>query len=375
MISGGIASSGGGIANTGGTLTVDRSLIDGNAASIGGSDSGGLLNFGGGTMTVRNSTIANNTAALAGAYLSWGAGATPNSGVFEHVTIAGNTANSIGGVHFAGGDALSFRASIIADNTSNNAARNCGTPPASTGANVESGLDCHFERGGASAGLAGALTNAGGDTDVLPIGIESPARNLVEGACPATDQRGVIRPQAGRCDAGAFELEYDVAIDSGPTGLINDARPAFAFSSSRYSTFECRFDASEFAPCPSPYRPPTALRTAATRSRCACCATASRRRRTAAASPLTPRPRPPQPSPTRRDGTVVTNGYVRLQGTTERFVTIQIFDHGTYLHDADIEDEGGLTWFSDVFGLELGTHVFTCASSIAPATRRRTPRR
>src|SRR3954451_19876289 len=111
-ISGGIASSGGGIGNTGGTLTVDRSLIDHNAASIGGSDSGGLLNFGGGSVTVRNTTIANNTAALAGAYLSWGAGSTPNTGVFEHVTIAENSANSIGGVQFAGGDALSVRASI-----------------------------------------------------------------------------------------------------------------------------------------------------------------------------------------------------------------------------------------------------------------------
>ena len=192
-ISGGIATSGGGIANTGGTLTVDRSLIDANAASIGGSDSGGLLNFGGGTMTVRNSTIANNIAALAGAYFSWGAGSTPNSGVFEHVTIANNSANSFGGVHFAAGDALSFRASIIA----NNAGGNCGTSPVSLGANVESGLECHFERGGASAGLTGALTNAGGDTDVLPIGIESPARNLVEGACPA-DRPARRHPPAGR---------------------------------------------------------------------------------------------------------------------------------------------------------------------------------
>ena len=32
-VTGGIASSGGGIANTGGTLTIDRSLIDGNDGS------------------------------------------------------------------------------------------------------------------------------------------------------------------------------------------------------------------------------------------------------------------------------------------------------------------------------------------------------
>src|SRR6185436_17338203 len=131
--------------------------------------------------------IANNSARLAGAYLSWGAGSTPNSAVFEHVTIANNTASSIGGVHFADGDALSVRASIIADNTSGN----CGSTPTSAGANVESGVECHFERGDAPAGLTGELTNAGGDPDVLPIGFASPAHNLVKDACPATDQRGV----------------------------------------------------------------------------------------------------------------------------------------------------------------------------------------
>jgi hypothetical protein len=358
-VSGGTASSGGGIANTGGTLTVERSLIDGNRASIGGSDSGGLLNFGGGAVTVRNSTIANNTAALAGAYLSWGAGSTPNTGVFEHVTIANNSANSIGGVAYAAGDALSFRASIIADNTSNNAEHNCGTPPTSLGANVESGLDCHFERGGASAGFTGGLTNAGGDTDVLPIGVESPARNLVEGVCPATDQRGVTRPQAGRCDAGAFELEYDVAIDSGPTGLTNDARPAFAFSSSRFTTFQCSFDTDEFVPCTSPYRPPAPLAdgehmfTVRVLPPDLPPVTDSRSFTVDATAPAAPKITDPP------DGTVVTTGYVRLEGTTERFATIQIYEHGTYLRDAELQNEGLQSWFIDISDLEPGTYVFT----------------
>ena len=70
----------------------------------------------------------------------------------------------------------------------------------------------------------------------------------------------------------------------------------------------------------------------------------------------------PPAAPTITDppqGTVVTGGTVPLRGGTERFVTIQIFDGGTYLRDADIADEGGLTWYSDVTGLALGTHVFT----------------
>jgi hypothetical protein len=63
-VSDGHGSSGGGIANTGGTMTIDRSLIDDNAADMGGSDGGGVLNFGGGTLTVRNSTIAANRAGV-----------------------------------------------------------------------------------------------------------------------------------------------------------------------------------------------------------------------------------------------------------------------------------------------------------------------
>ena len=120
-------SSGGGVANTGGTLVVERSLIDNNAANIGGADSGGLLNFDGGSVIVRNTTIAFNQALhrqerrlpLVGQALD-------NTALFEFVTLAHNTG---GGLNYSSGDTLQLRGSIVA----NNIGGNCLTAPQSLG--------------------------------------------------------------------------------------------------------------------------------------------------------------------------------------------------------------------------------------------------
>ena len=73
----------------------------------------------------------------------------------------------------------------------------------------------------------------------------------------------------------------DTMITSGPSGATNDATPAFEFSSpTAGASFECRLDASQFAPCTSP--------TALGRSR-----TASTRSRSARSSRAFPTPRPP----------------------------------------------------------------------------------
>jgi hypothetical protein len=64
----------------------------------------------------------------------------------------------------------------------------------------------------AALGLDAQLQDHGGPTLTLALLASSPAMNHIEAsACPppATDQRGVQRPQpaGGRCDSGAFELE------------------------------------------------------------------------------------------------------------------------------------------------------------------------
>ncbi|HFC11545.1 MAG TPA: hypothetical protein ENJ56_01780 [Anaerolineae bacterium] len=42
---------------------------------------------------------------------------------------------------------------------------------------------------------------------VLPLQWNSPAIDAAVGRCPATDQRGVARPQGKACDIGAYEFK------------------------------------------------------------------------------------------------------------------------------------------------------------------------
>ena len=56
--------------------------------------------------------------------------------------------------------------------------------------------------------LLGPLADNGGPTLTHALLAGSPAIDIADaGACPATDQRGVTRPQGAGCDVGAFELE------------------------------------------------------------------------------------------------------------------------------------------------------------------------
>ena len=53
----------------------------------------------------------------------------------------------------------------------------------------------------------GSLGNYGGFTQTIPLLAGSSAIDTGNDAvCPATDQRGVTRPQGRHCDIGAFEL-------------------------------------------------------------------------------------------------------------------------------------------------------------------------
>jgi hypothetical protein len=54
--------------------------------------------------------------------------------------------------------------------------------------------------------LLGPLADNGGPTLTHALLAGSPAIDAAVGVCPATDQRGVARPQGDGCDAGAFEL-------------------------------------------------------------------------------------------------------------------------------------------------------------------------
>ena len=263
----------GGIANEGGTVTVSASAITGNHAGPGGTGGmggniiigmtanplpggtggtggggGGVANDGGALMVV-NSTIAGNLAGAGGAGGHTGPGlglgpAGADGGFGGHgggilllagtanivqTTISTNAAGAPGAADFGGHDGgagsgggfLSFIAlgstiqnSIIAGNLGTD----CGGAPA---------IDAGHDLTGPAVGcpgvrtdpLLGPLQDNGGPTQTMALAAGSPAIDQVPASgagCPATDQRGIARPQFAACDIGAYELAPPPVTGSPP---------------------------------------------------------------------------------------------------------------------------------------------------------------
>jgi hypothetical protein len=239
--------SGGGVGNVNGTLTIERSLISGNSALYGGADSGGIQNLGTpatmttpdlpGHLVVNDSTVTGNTAALVGGIFSWNN--VNNTLVVTNSTIAGNVATDgfdqpirAGGGGLGVGEGTEVvRNSIVAGNTRVASGMvtpaNCGPLASggitSLGHNIDSGADCAFSGPGDLSNTdprLGPLQDNGGPTPTLALGAGSPALDRIppSGAdCPATDQRGIPRPQGTACDVGAFELGVAPASTAPPT--------------------------------------------------------------------------------------------------------------------------------------------------------------
>jgi CSLREA domain-containing protein len=249
----GAGGDGGGIANTppSGTLSLDTSTVSSNTAGAAGTDSdfngggGGGIFVEAGTTTLTDSTIASNNA---GQGSSWGGGTGCDStGGGGSVTFGGLG----GGVYFFGGAAPTATNVTIADNGAGLGGAWNGSPcPAYNGAGggfytgngdlalansiVASstvGLNCDgnfsvlqddghnlgFGDSSCPAGFAtgdpnlGPLQDNGGPTETMALGLGSAALDQVPSSganCPASDQRGVTRPEGPACDIGAFELAY-----------------------------------------------------------------------------------------------------------------------------------------------------------------------
>ncbi len=199
---------GGGIYSTSGThLTIDSSTISNNLAYNG----GGI--YTGGTTTIEDSTIAANTAGSS--TRNGDAGGIENGGSLTLVndTIADNESfNGSGSGGGILGSKISATNTLIVDNSDNSSAiDNCSGAPESKGPNLENGTECAFAaHGGLSKAnpLLGALANNGGETETMALSLGSPAIDAgSDEGCPATDQRGVKRPQGASCDIGAFEFQ------------------------------------------------------------------------------------------------------------------------------------------------------------------------
>lgn len=233
--------------NGGGGIYVDAfiraevigSTLSGNVAQR---EGGGLGTTG--NVLVENSTVSGNSAWNHGGGLYAADRDAPGLRV-RFTTVAFNTADfnadgtGDGGGIFASNATAVVEGSILAKNTDANSgasfASDCaagGSDPRTrtiTGSVVEVTAGC----GGfaiatttvADPLLAPLAVAPGATTATHAIGTGSPAIDRAAGlpSCPATDQRGLARPQGAACDAGAFEALFvrTVHIDVRPGSASN----------------------------------------------------------------------------------------------------------------------------------------------------------
>jgi hypothetical protein len=223
-VSGNSASEGGGIANRG-TMVLTNSTVSGNSM-------GGIYNRGG-TATLTSSTVNDNyigidnrgTMELTNSTVSGNDGGIYN--LYGTVTLTNSTVNdnSEGGILNYSGTATLIN-TIVANNPWGG---DCGGDlVTSLGHNLDSDGTCNLTATGDIPNtnpLLGPLQDNGGPTETHALLPGSPAIDAGDdSACPATDQRGVIRPLDGdvdgtaTCDMGAYEalaLEVDIDIKPG----------------------------------------------------------------------------------------------------------------------------------------------------------------
>jgi beta-glucanase (GH16 family) len=194
----------------GSDITITRSTVNGN---VSGDVAGGLRSLG--DATIVNSTFSGNVST---AWHGGGVFHTDGSLTVTSSTFAGNLApaGTASGILVA-----TFGAPADATLTDNVLQGHAGAVACaiegggtatitSGGGNVISDGSCNPGATDQSAtdALLEPLADNGGPTLTHALGAGSPGIDAAgSGACPATDQRGVTRPQGAGCDAGAFERE------------------------------------------------------------------------------------------------------------------------------------------------------------------------
>lgn len=210
-------------------LTIANSTIAGNRVTGGAIEGlgGGIYVLG--KLSLVNSTVTGNSAESTGLVVQGGglllaidpASAEGSEGTIVNSTIAGNSVGAMGvggglAVYnpeptLGGSAALTVKNTIVAGNSGPAGTSDCApVAMVSSDHNISSDASCLFTDAGSKQNtnpLLGGLANNGGETDTLALQPGSPAIDAGTNAgCPATDQRGVPRPQGSACDIGAFEL-------------------------------------------------------------------------------------------------------------------------------------------------------------------------
>ncbi|HUB75982.1 MAG TPA: choice-of-anchor Q domain-containing protein [Solirubrobacteraceae bacterium] len=226
---------GGGLYVASGSASVSASTLSGNSAS-----GGGAINAdNNGQIGVSNSTIVDNTAESTPA----GSGSGGGVRVVDTLRLASDTivdnaaygGGDGGNIAAASGSTLYMGDTLVADGrllgTGSNVDANCAVSAGlvsfiDLGYNAEDdqgdGNECNLAAASGDLvdsttldGYLGALAGNGGSLQTVALLPGSPAIDAgdpdgcsdASGAPLASDERGVARPQGGRCDIGAYEYE------------------------------------------------------------------------------------------------------------------------------------------------------------------------
>jgi hypothetical protein len=200
IVSGNTADRGAGLFSNATLIITGSSIISNTARS-----DGGLVNYAtsGGSATLTNSTLSGNTATSGTGGISQNAGTL----IITNSTLSGNSGPVVGGFSHNGGTST-LRNTIIA-NSAPGADCLISGAITSSGHNLSSDSSCGFNASGDLQNtnpLLGPLAANGGPTPTHALLPGSPAFEAgTNTGCPATDQRGILRPQGIFCDIGAFE--------------------------------------------------------------------------------------------------------------------------------------------------------------------------
>ena len=175
---------GGGMSNSESNATLTNVTFSGNSSTDWG---GGIYNYWS-NLHLTNATFTNNSATFGGGIFNLGQVGEPAHLTITNSLLWGNTSDQI--YNFGAENIITITYSLLDYPSYSDPTNIIGDP------------------------LLGLLADNGGFTLTQALGVGSPAIDAGDpNNCPATDQRGVIRPIDGdgvdgaRCDIGAYEAE------------------------------------------------------------------------------------------------------------------------------------------------------------------------